>query len=53
MPDVDEAREAGRDDDAIDAYVRRVVASAPPLSEEQRRVLAALLAPRGGGRVGG
>lgn len=33
------------DDQAIDAYVRKVVAAAPPLSPEQRSELAELLRP--------
>jgi hypothetical protein len=44
----DASTAAGRDDDPLAAYVARVVAEAPPLSESQRDRLALLLGPAGG-----
>jgi excisionase family DNA binding protein len=40
----------GSDPDAYAEHIARLVEAAPPLSDEQRRKLAALLAPAGGGR---
>jgi len=43
MPDSDNARE--RADALVEDRMRQLVASAPPLTEDQRGQLAALLAP--------
>jgi len=41
-----ERAEHQRDDDDLDAYIKEMIASAPPLTSEQRDKLALLLHPR-------
>jgi hypothetical protein len=46
IPESAEAARAASSPDGLDAVVAELVAAAPPLSGEQRRQLAGLLAPK-------